>query len=158
MLRTALNRYPSVELRGGVVVADRRGCRGPGPVRVRYRAADPGTGAGTGPVREVWADYVLGADGANSRTRAAVGASMEDLCFEQQWLIVDVASPEPLRVYDGVQQVCATPTGPPPSCRSCPAATGGSSGCAPASDPRTSTTPRSSSWSGRGCPGWMCTS
>lgn len=107
VLRTALNRYPSVELRGGVDVAEiAEVSGGPGPVRVRYRAAGPVIGAGTGPVREVWADYVLGADGANSRTRAAVGASMEDLCFEQQWLIVDVASPEPLRVYDGVHQVC----------------------------------------------------
>ena len=61
-----------------------------------FESTDPATGAATGPVREVWADYVLGADGANSRTRTAVGASMEDLGFEQQWLVVDVASPEPL--------------------------------------------------------------
>jgi 3-(3-hydroxy-phenyl)propionate hydroxylase len=31
---------------------------------------------------------------------------MDDFGFEQQWLVVDVASPEPLEVYDGVQQVC----------------------------------------------------
>ena len=107
VLRTALNRHPSVELRGGFDVAEiAEVAGGPGPVRVRYRAADPVTGAGTGQVREVWADCVLGADGANSRTRAAVGATMEDLGFEQQWLVVDVDSPEPFAVYDGAQQVC----------------------------------------------------
>ena len=107
VLRTALNRYPSVEVRGGFDVAEiAEVAGGPGPVRVRYRAVDPVTGAGAGPVREVWADFVLGADGANSRTRAAVGATMEKLCFEQEWLVVDVASPEPFAVYDGAQQVC----------------------------------------------------
>jgi 3-(3-hydroxy-phenyl)propionate hydroxylase len=107
VLRTALNRYPSVELRGGFDVAEiAEVAGGPGPVRVRYRAADPVTGARTGPVRELWADYVLGADGANSRTRVAVGATMEELCVEQQWLVVDVDSPEPFAVYDGAQQVC----------------------------------------------------
>ena len=106
VLRKAITRYPSVELRGGVDVSGIDGAGGPGPVRVSYRAADPATGAGIGPVREVWADYVLGADGANSRTRAVVGATMEDLGFEQQWLVVDVASPEPFGVYDGAQQVC----------------------------------------------------
>ena len=107
VLRSALSRYPSVEFRGGVdVVEIAEVAGGPGPVRVRYRAADPLTCAGTGPMREVWADYVLGADGANSRTRAAVGATLEDLKFEQQWLVVDVESPEPFVVYDGVQQVC----------------------------------------------------
>jgi 3-(3-hydroxy-phenyl)propionate hydroxylase len=107
VLRAALNKYPSVELRCGADACEiEQVPGGPGPVRVRYRAADPVTCAGAGPVREVWADYVLGADGANSRTRAAIGVTMEDLGFEQQWLVVDVASPEPLRVYDGVQQVC----------------------------------------------------
>jgi 3-(3-hydroxy-phenyl)propionate hydroxylase len=106
VLRRAINRYPSVELRGGVDVSGIDGAGGPGPVRVSYRAADPATGDGIGPVREVWADYVLGADGANSRTRAVVGATMEDLGFEQPWLVVDVASPEPFAVYDGAQQVC----------------------------------------------------
>jgi 3-(3-hydroxy-phenyl)propionate hydroxylase len=49
---------------------------------------------------------VLGCDGANSITRKVVGATMEDFNFEQQWLVVDVQTPEPLKVYDGVQQVC----------------------------------------------------
>jgi 3-(3-hydroxy-phenyl)propionate hydroxylase len=31
---------------------------------------------------------------------------MEDLGFSQKWLVVDVHCPEPLDVYDGVQQVC----------------------------------------------------
>jgi len=31
---------------------------------------------------------------------------MEDLRFQQQWLVVDVESPEPFTVYDGAQQVC----------------------------------------------------
>jgi 3-(3-hydroxy-phenyl)propionate hydroxylase len=107
VLRTALSRYPSVELSGGFDVAEiAEVAGGPGPVRVRFRAADPITGAGNGPVREVWADFVLGADGANSRARAAVGATMEDLRFEQPWLVVDVESPEPFAVYDGAQQVC----------------------------------------------------
>jgi 3-(3-hydroxy-phenyl)propionate hydroxylase len=107
LLRTALNKYPSVELRGGFDVAEIvEVAGGPGPVRVRYRAADPVTGAGSGPMRDVWADYVLGADGANSRSRAAVGASTEDLGFQQQWLVVDVESPEPFAGYDGAQQVC----------------------------------------------------
>jgi 3-(3-hydroxy-phenyl)propionate hydroxylase len=107
VLRAALESDSSVELRGGFHVAEiAEVAGGPGPVRVRYRAVHAVTGAVTGPVREVWADYVLGADGANSRVREVVGASMEDLCFEQQWLVVDVASPEPIACYDGVQQVC----------------------------------------------------
>jgi 3-(3-hydroxy-phenyl)propionate hydroxylase len=73
---------------------------GPGRVRVRYRDLDADRDS------EVWADAVLGCDGANSVTRALIGATLENLWFEQQWLVVDVESPEPLDVYDGVQQVC----------------------------------------------------
>jgi 3-(3-hydroxy-phenyl)propionate hydroxylase len=101
VLRAALTRYPSVELRGGVEVFDIAPVPGgSGPVRVRYRVME------TGAEHEVWADAVLGCDGANSRTRDVVGATMEDFKFQQEWLVVDVETPEPLDVYDGVQQVC----------------------------------------------------
>jgi 3-(3-hydroxy-phenyl)propionate hydroxylase len=101
VLRAALDRHPSVELRGGVEVLDiAQVPGGPGPVLVRYRVLD------TGDEHQVWADAVVGCDGANSLTRGAVGATMEDFNFQQQWLVVDVETPEPLEVYDGVQQVC----------------------------------------------------
>ena len=101
VLRKALGKYESVEFRGGVeVYAIEQISGGPAPVRVRYRDTSSGT------EHEVWTDAVLGCDGANSITRAVVGATMEDFDFEQQWLVVDVTTPEPLDVYDGVQQVC----------------------------------------------------
>jgi len=101
VLRGALASYDCVRFEGGVDVVDiAQVAGGPAPVRVRYRETDTGT------QHEVWADAVLGCDGANSITRAVVGTQMEDFGFEQQWLVVDVASPEPLDLYDGVQQVC----------------------------------------------------
>ncbi|CAM3986892.1 bifunctional 3-(3-hydroxy-phenyl)propionate/3-hydroxycinnamic acid hydroxylase [Smaragdicoccus niigatensis] len=101
VLRGALTKYPTVEFRGGVeVFAIEQVAGGPAPVRIRYRDVDSGT------EHDVWTDAVLGCDGANSITRSAVGATMEDFDFEQQWLVVDIATPEPLDVYDGVQQVC----------------------------------------------------
>ena len=101
VLRDRLAALPQVDFRGNVeVIAVEPGTPGGEPVRVRYR--DLGSGTET----EVWADAVLGCDGANSITRTAVGATMEDLGFSQQWLVVDVHSPERLDVYDGVQQVC----------------------------------------------------
>jgi 3-(3-hydroxy-phenyl)propionate hydroxylase len=101
VLRAALGRHPSIELRGGVEVVDvTQPPDGPAPVRVRYRDCESGA------EHEVWADAVLGCDGANSMTRGVVGATMEDLRFEQRWLVVDIQSPERLDVYDGVQQVC----------------------------------------------------
>ena len=101
VLRDALGKYESVEFRGGVEVYDIAQVEGgPGPVRVRYRDAESGA------EHEVWTDAVLGCDGANSITRAVVGATMEDFNFEQQWLVVDITTSEQLDVYDGVQQVC----------------------------------------------------
>ena len=101
VLRDRLAELPQVDFRGNVeVIAVEPGAHGEEPVRVRYR--DLGSGTET----EVWADAVLGCDGANSITRTAVGATMEDLGFSQKWLVVDVHSPERLDVYDGVQQVC----------------------------------------------------
>jgi 3-(3-hydroxy-phenyl)propionate hydroxylase len=107
ILRNALDKYPTVTFRGGVDVCEiEEVAGGPARVRVRYRTFDPATGAGVGDVHEVWADAVLGCDGANSMTRAVVGATMDDLNFQQQWLVVDVDTAHPLDVYDGVQQVC----------------------------------------------------
>jgi 3-(3-hydroxy-phenyl)propionate hydroxylase len=101
VLRDRLVELPQVHFRGNVeVIAVEPGAHGEEPVRVRYR--DLGSGVET----EVLADAVLGCDGANSITRTAVGATMEDLGFSQKWLVVDVHSPERLDVYDGVQQVC----------------------------------------------------
>lgn len=105
VLRETLTGYECVRLETGVEVVDviqpdaTRPDGDRGPVRVRYRDT------ATGEVHEVCADAVLGCDGANSTTRAVVGARMDDLGFEQQWLVVDVESPEPLDLYDGVQQV-----------------------------------------------------
>jgi 3-(3-hydroxy-phenyl)propionate hydroxylase len=99
VLRTALAGYECVRFEGGVEVVDVTQPDS-GPVLVRYRDT------ATGVLHEVSADTVLGCDGANSMTRAVVGAQMEDLGFEQQWLVVDVESLEPLDLYDGVQQVC----------------------------------------------------
>jgi 3-(3-hydroxy-phenyl)propionate hydroxylase len=101
LLRDRLAELSAAELRGGVEVhAVDQVPGGPGPVRVRYREVD------TGREYEVWADAVLGCDGANSLTRASIGAGMQNLRFDQRWLVVDVHSPQPLNAYTGVQQVC----------------------------------------------------
>ncbi|WP_319451058.1 MULTISPECIES: bifunctional 3-(3-hydroxy-phenyl)propionate/3-hydroxycinnamic acid hydroxylase [unclassified Mycobacterium] len=99
LLRANLQRYPHAKLRGDVEVIDVAE-DGHGRVRVTYtdRAAR----------REhvVEADYVLGCDGANSITRASIGSSMEELGFEQRWLVVDVATSADLDQWEGVHQVC----------------------------------------------------
>ena len=70
VLRDRLAELPQVHFRGNVeVIAVEPGAHGEEPVRVRYR--DLGSGTET----EVWADAVLGCDGANSITRTAVGAT-----------------------------------------------------------------------------------
>ena len=44
----------------------------------------------SGEVRELRARYLIGADGANSRVREAIGAEYHDLGFRFEWLILDV--------------------------------------------------------------------
>ena len=60
----------------------------------------------TGEHESVLANYVLGCDGANSVVRTAIGSTMEDLDFEQRWLVIDVDSPVELDQWEGVHQVC----------------------------------------------------
>ena len=99
LLRTNLKDQTTVSLRGNVEVTD---VAQDGQGRVRVDFTDRITGA-----REsVLATYVLGCDGANSVVRTAIGATMEDLEFEQRWLVIDVASRVELDQWDGVHQVC----------------------------------------------------
>jgi 3-(3-hydroxy-phenyl)propionate hydroxylase len=99
LLRTNLQRHPEAALRGGVEVTD---VLEDGPDRVLVTYSD----RTTGDERTVTADYVLGCDGANSLTRSRIGAAMDDLGFEQRWLVVDVETVADLRQWEGVHQVC----------------------------------------------------
>jgi len=97
VLRDALARTPQCELRGGAEVTGVEQ-DGTGPVRVTYRDEE-----GEHLLR---ADAVLGCDGANSLTREAVGATWEDLRFEERWTVIDVRTSLPVRCWEGVDQVC----------------------------------------------------
>ncbi|MES4903134.1 MULTISPECIES: bifunctional 3-(3-hydroxy-phenyl)propionate/3-hydroxycinnamic acid hydroxylase [unclassified Streptomyces] len=97
VLRGALARAPECELRGGVEVVGVEQDAG-GPVRVTYRD-DEGE-------HLLRADAVLGCDGANSRTRDAIGAGWEDLRFEERWTVVDMRTDLPVRCWEGVEQIC----------------------------------------------------
>ena len=50
----------------------------------------------------VEASYVLGCDGANSMVRAAIGAHMYGLRFQQTWLVIDVDTDAELNQWDGL--------------------------------------------------------
>ncbi|MFF0427993.1 bifunctional 3-(3-hydroxy-phenyl)propionate/3-hydroxycinnamic acid hydroxylase [Streptomyces sp. NPDC004520] len=97
LLRDALARRPECELRGGVEVTG-VGPDPAGPVRVTYRDDDG--------EHHLWAEAVLGCDGAGSLTRAAIGAAWEDLRFEERWTVVDVRTKADVRCWEGVDQVC----------------------------------------------------
>lgn len=98
LLRDALARRPECELRGGVEVTG-IGPDTEGPVCVAYRDDDGGE-------HRLWAEAVLGCDGANSSTRDAIGAAWEDLRFEERWTVLDVRTNAGVRCWEGVDQVC----------------------------------------------------
>ncbi|MEU9958648.1 bifunctional 3-(3-hydroxy-phenyl)propionate/3-hydroxycinnamic acid hydroxylase [Streptomyces sp. NPDC050982] len=103
LLRAAVARRPECDLRTGVEVVDVGvgvgvGQGGNGPVRVTFRR--------DGAEEHLWADAVLGCDGAGSLTRDAVGAGWQDLRFEERWTVVDVRTSVPVRCWEGVEQIC----------------------------------------------------
>lgn len=99
LLRANLARYPDVTLRGNVEVTG-ISYAGGGAARVTF------TDRGDGSEQIIDADYLLGCDGANSLVRGVIGSQMQDLRFEQRWLVIDVASSAELKQWDGVHQLC----------------------------------------------------
>ncbi|OBB00634.1 3-(3-hydroxyphenyl)propionate hydroxylase [Mycobacteriaceae bacterium 1482268.1] len=99
LLRNNLKRYSHARLRTDAEVT-RITAHGDGRVRVTY------TDRTDGHEHAVDAVYVLGCDGANSVVRAEIGSRMQDLKFEQRWLVVDVATDVELQQWEGVHQVC----------------------------------------------------
>ncbi len=99
LLRTNLEDQTTVTLRPNVEVTD-VAQDGEGRVRVDF------TDRLTAEPESVLATYVLGCDGANSVVRTAIGSTMEDLDFEQRWLVIDVDSRIELDQWEGVHQLC----------------------------------------------------
>lgn len=99
LLRTNLTTRSAVTLRGNCEVTDVTQLES-GRVRVTFIDRD------TGDESVVDAAYALGCDGANSIVRSSIGVAMEDLRFEQRWLVVDVITNAELNQWDGVHQVC----------------------------------------------------
>lgn len=60
----------------------------------------------SGERRTVRARYVIGADGANSFTRASAGLELEDLGFREQWLVVDFRQNRPMSFAFDNGQIC----------------------------------------------------
>ncbi|PWU47332.1 3-(3-hydroxyphenyl)propionate hydroxylase [Micromonospora globispora] len=97
ILRRNLKQYGTVTLRGNAeVTALTQDADG---VRVDF------TDTATGEHESVRAAYILGCDGANSLTRASIGATMQDLGFTQRWLVIDVVTEADLDQWEGVHQL-----------------------------------------------------
>ncbi len=89
-LRDALAAYPNVELRFGAsfeaLVQDDDG------VTVSVRSPE-----GRESFRASW---VIACDGARSAVRKQIGVALEDLDFDEPWLVVDVEADGPVRFPD----------------------------------------------------------
>ncbi len=99
LLRSNLKHYPHAVLRGNAEVTEAVQI---GPDRAQVTFTDRVSGE----EHRVETKYLLGCDGANSLVRTAIGACMEDLKFQQRWLVVDVATDAELNQWEGVHQVC----------------------------------------------------
>ncbi|MFJ8098071.1 bifunctional 3-(3-hydroxy-phenyl)propionate/3-hydroxycinnamic acid hydroxylase MhpA [Streptomyces griseofuscus] len=101
LLRSALARHTECELWSGVeAVSVTQPADGTAPVRVTVRRD------GSDEEEHLWANAVLGCDGAGSITREAIGAVWEDLHFEESWRVIDVRTSRRVHSWDGAEQIC----------------------------------------------------
>jgi 3-(3-hydroxy-phenyl)propionate hydroxylase len=99
MLRANVKRYPQVTVHGNVEVTSVTQNQS-GKVRVSFLDRVRGG------EQSVQAGYVLGCDGANSPTRAAIQSHMYGLPFAQEWLVIDVNTDADLNRWEGCDQLC----------------------------------------------------
>ncbi len=99
IMRANFKTHPAATFYGNAEVTDIAQIS---PDRVRVTLTD----AVRGRVHVVESVYVLGCDGANSLARQAVGARMQDLGFQQRWLVIDVDTDVDLNHWEGVHQIC----------------------------------------------------
>jgi 3-(3-hydroxy-phenyl)propionate hydroxylase len=119
LLRERIAQLPLIEFRGGVTVtgvtstavtsvsADRTSADRTSADRIsadRTSATSTSVTLDDGTV--VAASAVLGCDGANSTVRGLIGATLEDLGFEERWLVVDGVTDRDLDAWGGVHQIC----------------------------------------------------
>ncbi|GJG88064.1 3-(3-hydroxyphenyl)propionate hydroxylase [Gemmatimonadetes bacterium T265] len=90
VLRDGLARFPHAELRLGVELE--RLDQDADGVTLALRAGDEPSA--------VRARFVVACDGARSRVRKALGIPLDDLDFEEPWLVVDAAVDGPVRFPD----------------------------------------------------------
>lgn len=95
-LRTSLAACPQAELHGnwevGAFAEDAEGV-----------TAEIATPAGPRTIRTRW---LIGADGARSPVRKALGIVFDDLDFEEPWLVVDMLVDDPSRLPTANLQIC----------------------------------------------------
>jgi len=94
ILRDGLTRFPGVEVRLGLEVQS---------VRQEDGACSVTAADRSGEAIEVEAPIVLACDGASSTVRRALGIGLDDIGFEERWLVVDTFIRGPMRWPDSHQ-------------------------------------------------------
>ncbi len=135
-LRAQAAGTPGVEIRLGVELAD----------LVVEPDAVVASLARAGEVTRVRARWVVGCDGANSRVRELAGLTIEDLSFDEQWLVVDLllqnTRAQRAGTCPGTPSMSATRPGRTPRSRCRSAATGSNCRCWRARTRRSCSSPR----------------